>query len=144
MGRRHNLYLLDSSIPGDLKEDFPRGAATTSTECGLKNDADDMDVIGLAFERKALLVTADRESAHKCRTYQDRRQRCMFGLLILPQGIEVQRRLLAELSGGRKKLLHRQYDRQVNWMDVHDDNLAVVVHMNGNPAVTDLCNCPWE
>ena len=51
MGRRHNLYLLDSSIPGDLKEDFPRGAATTSTECGLKNDADDMDVIGLAFER---------------------------------------------------------------------------------------------
>jgi len=94
MGRRHSPYLLDASVPHDLKDRFPHDAVVTSVECGLTARADDMDVINLASERRSLLITADQRFLQKCRRYQDQRHDCLYGLLILPQGIQFTRNVV--------------------------------------------------
>jgi hypothetical protein len=144
MGRRHSPYLLDTSVSPGLKESFPRDAVVTTVECGLTARAADQDVINLALERRSLLVTADQGFLQKCRRFQEQRRDCMFGLLILPQGVQFQERILKDLKSGRKKLLHPQIDRSVNWADVRDENLVVIAHLEGEPAVIDLCDCPWD
>jgi len=144
MGRRHSPYLLDASVPPDLKDSFPRDAVVTSVECGLTARADDQDVINLALERRSLLITADQGFLQKCRKYQAQRQKCLFGLLILPQGIQFQERIIEDVATRRKKLIHPQIDRPVIWADVRDENLVVIAHLEGNPTVIDLCDCPWD
>jgi hypothetical protein len=144
MGKRHSRFLLDTSVPADLKKCLPHDAVVTTIECGLTARADDLDVIKLAFERRSLLVTADKAFAQKCRMFQERRRQCLFGLLILPQGIQFQERFLEDFSRRRKKLLHPQIDRLGTWTDVREENLAVIVHLEGDPAVIDLCDCSWD
>jgi hypothetical protein len=143
MGRRHSRYLLDASVSAGLKDSFPRDAVVTSLECGLTARADDRDVINLALERRSLLITADQGFLQKCKNYQKQRGDCLFGLLILPQGIQFQGCILEDVERQRKKLLHPQIDRAVTWADVRDDNLVVIAHLEGNPTVIDLCDCPW-
>jgi hypothetical protein len=143
MGRRHSRYLLDASVSAGLKDSFPRDAVITSVEGGLTARADDKDVINLALERRSLLVTADQGFLQKCKNYQKQRGNCLFGLLILPQGIQFQEGILEDVERQRKKLLHPQIDRSVTWADVRDENLVVIAHLEGNPTVMDLCDCPW-
>jgi hypothetical protein len=68
----------------------------------------------------------------------------LYGLLMLPDGIEIQKRLLGDLRQGTKQMRHPRYDRPLTWADVHDDNLLVKVHKSGDPDVEKLCNCAWE
>jgi hypothetical protein len=41
---------------------------------------------------------------NKCRQYQLRFGLCLFGLLVLPDGVENQRRILQDLKKGKKRL----------------------------------------
>jgi hypothetical protein len=117
----------------------------TTLECGLKPHADDVEVIDLALRRHAILVTVDVKIIQKCKDYQDRSSReCLYGLLMLPDGILIQRRILEELRTGAKQMRHARYDRPLTWADVHDDNLLVKAHKSGDPDVEELCNCAWD
>jgi hypothetical protein len=128
-----------------LKTDFREDVTETTLECGLKPHADDMEVIDLASRRHAILVTVDVKIIQKCKDYQDRSSRgCLYGLMMLPDGILIQRRILEELRAGTKQMHHSRYDRPLTWADIHDDNLLVKAHRSGDPDVGELCKCPWD
>jgi hypothetical protein len=143
MSGRHNFVVLDNCMSLELAAYFGGARLVTSVECGLSSRADDMDVIEQASQRRALLVSSDRGLLEKCRQYQAQRRTCLWGLLILPVGIESQRRILQDLKLNRRKIAHPKIDRPVTWKDVREDNLAVVARIEGNPLVTDLCECEW-
>jgi hypothetical protein len=127
-----------------LKAEFREGITETILDGGLEPTADDMEVIELALIRHAILVTADVKIPAKCKTYQDRSGDCLYGLLLLPDGIEIQKRLLSELRQGTKQIRHARYDKPLTWADVHHDNLLIKLHKSGDPDVGELCNCPWD
>jgi hypothetical protein len=127
-----------------LKSEFREGVTETILDLGLKPDADDLKVIDLASRRHAILVTADVKIFQKCKAYQDRNKVCLYGLLMLPDGFEVQRRLLGDLRQRTKQMHHSRYDYPLTWADVHDDNLFVKVHKSGDPGVEEMCQCAWE
>ena len=128
-----------------LKPDFRDGVTETTLECGLKPHADDMEVIDLASRRHAILVTVDVKIINKYRDFQGRSSRgCLYGLLMLPDGILIQRRILEEIKTGVKQMRHPHYDRPLTWADIHGNNFLVKAHKDGDPDVEDLCNCPWE
>jgi len=139
----HNLVLLDINLSPELADFFPDGDAVLTTQLGLQPRADDMHVIELANRRHAMLVTADYGIIRKCQIWQEQHRECLYGLLLLPQGIEFQRRILRDIKRGRRKLLHSQYEGSATWLDVHDDNLLIQAHQEGFPLVGELCKCPW-
>jgi hypothetical protein len=143
LGSKHNFALLDMNLSTGLA-DFFHGDAALPTELGLQPRADDFDVIALASERHAMLVTADQGFTRKCKIWQEQRRDCLYGLLLLPQGIEFQKRILLDIQRRRRKLLHPQFETSATWSDVHDENLLVQAHVEGFPQVSDLCMCPWE
>jgi len=143
MGTRHSFVLLDINLSQELADFFPYGDAALTTQFTLKPRADDLDVIALASERHSILVTADQGFIKKCRIWQEQHRDCLYGLLLLPQGIELQRRILEGIKQGRRKLLHSQYEKSATWLDVHDDNLLIQAHREGFPQVRELCKCPW-
>jgi antirestriction protein ArdC len=100
MSKRHYFFLLDHMVVA-LKPDFRDGVTETTLECGLEPHADDMEVINLASRRHAILVTVDVKIIKKCRDFQDRSSRgCLYGLLMLPDGILIQRRILEDIKTG--------------------------------------------
>jgi hypothetical protein len=140
MSKRHYFFLLDHMVVA-LKPDFRDGVTETTLECGLEPHADDMEVIDLASRRHAILVTVDVKIIKKCRDFQDRSSRqCLYGLLMLPDGILIQRRILEEIKTSVKQMRHPHYDRPLTWADIHDDNLLVKAHKDGDPDVEELCN----
>jgi hypothetical protein len=143
LGNKHNFAVLDANLSPALA-DFFRGDAALTTELGLRPRADDFDVIALASDCHSMLVTADQGFVRKCKIWQEQNRRCLYGLLLLPQGIEHQRRILADIQRRRRKLLHPHFETSVTWADVHDGNLLVQTHVEGFPQVSDLCKCPWE
>ena len=143
LSKRHHFFLLDHAVLA-LKPEFREGITETILDGGLKPDADDMEVIELAAKRHAILVTTDIRILPKYKSYQDRSKDCLYGLLLLPDGIEIQRKLLGDLRQGTKQMRHVRYDYPLTWADVHHDNLLVKVHKSGDPSVEELCNCPWD
>lgn len=103
LSKRHHFFLLDHMVLG-LKPEFREGITETILDGALKRDADDMEVIDLALIRHAILVTADVGILPKCTMYQDRSRDCLYGLLLLPDGIEIQKRLLSDLRQGAKQM----------------------------------------
>jgi hypothetical protein len=144
MGTRRNFVLLDINLSPELGDFFPHGDAALTTQFGLRPRADDMHVIALASQRHAILATADLGFIRKCKIWQEQNRDCLYGLLLLPQGIEHQRRILEDIKRGRRKLLHPQLEKSATWSDVHEENLLVQAHLEGFPQLSDLCKCPWE
>lgn len=139
---RHAFALLDVNLSAGLADYFPGDAAST-TQLGLRPRADDFDVIALANDRHSMLVTADQGFARKCKIWQQQHRECLYGLLLLPQGIEYQRRFFEDIQRRKRKLLHPELETSATWADVHDENLLVEAHVDGFPRVSDLCKCPW-
>jgi len=108
---------------------------------------EDEEVIDCAFKREAILLTTEQRFIAKCREYQKflvgKGERCCFGLVILYPDTEfAQSRVLNDLKRGRKKIRYR--NRMQSWQDVLDDNLVVRIQANGQPIVSELCDCPWN
>jgi hypothetical protein len=143
MGRRHDPHLLDNGVPETLKEFFPRETVWTSGEGGSSERANDDEVILLAHTRHSLLVTGDEGLLAQCRSYQLRWKTCLYGLVILPPEIELQKAILEDIRLKRKKLAHPQMSDSVAWSDVREENLVVITRPERDPMVFDLCNCSW-
>lgn len=117
LSKRHDFFLLDHMVLR-FKPEFRESITETILDGGLEPTADDMEVIDLAMIRHAILVTADVGIPTKCKTYQDRSGDCLYGLLLLPDGIEIQKRLLSDLRQGTKLMRHTRYDKPPTWADV--------------------------
>ena len=139
---RHGFALLDMNLSSGLADYFPD--ATSTTQLGLRPRADDFDVIALTNDRHSMLVTADQGFIRKCKVWQEQHRECLYGLLLLPQGIEYQRRFFEDIQRRRQKLFHPEFEAPATWADVRYENLLVEVHVDGFPCVSDLCKCPWE
>ena len=127
-----------------LKDEFRSEITATTLDLGLTPHADDMDVIDLASRRHAIVVTVDDEYPKKIRIYQEHAKTCLYGLLLLPDGIEHQRRLLTAVRQGTKQIRHTRCDRPLSWADIHADNFLVKLHKGSEPEVEELCNCSWD
>ena len=136
-------FLLDANTSATLKEFLPKDSKKT-VELGLSARADDMDVINLALLERAVLISSDVGIVSKAKTYQ-RQYVCLYGLLILPNGIEHQRRILTDLKKGRKVLRFRDIERPLTWPRIRDLNFLVRAGLEGHPHVTELCDCKaWK
>ncbi len=143
MAKRHYFFLLDHMVIG-LKPEFRGGVTHTTLEKGLKPDSDDVEVIDLAWKLHATLVTADVGILKKCKDYQAKRKACLYGLLMLPDNIVIQKRLLADVRTGVKKMFRPGRNRPLTWGDINQDNLLVKLHRGGNPVIQRLCNCDLD
>jgi hypothetical protein len=141
-------FLLDASISTQsIISLLATGSAAVQTTVrrGLPKDADDLTVIDLAYHQRATLVTTDHGIVNKCRQYQLRTGACLFGLLVLPDGVENQRRILQDLKKGKQRLRFSKLDRSLTWSLVRDFNFLVRAQAAGHPHVLDLCDCRvWE
>jgi len=135
-------FILDNSISARPKPFFGNSIVKTTTECGLDPNADDEEVITLAHRKYAILVTTDAKFVHKCKAFQGR-HRCMSGLVVLPDGEEIQIKILRDLKEGRKHLSYPQLD-PVTWGLVRRENMLVRTRASGDPVVSELCSCPWN
>jgi predicted nuclease of predicted toxin-antitoxin system len=95
-------FLLDDNLSEVLTELLPGQNVRKTVELGLSPRADDLHVINLAFEQRRILVSSDIRFIPKCRSFQTKNNCCLWGLVILPNGIEHQRRILSDFRGGRK------------------------------------------
>jgi hypothetical protein len=143
MSKRHYFFLLDNSVK-HLRPFFPDGVTETTIDHRLAPHADDMDVIDLGRLRRAIIVTTDLKFPEKCQVYQRQKNTCLSGLLMLPDGVEAQKRVLGDLRSGKRKMQHPRYERPLTWADVNLDNLTVKLHRSGEPNISELCDCPWD
>jgi len=144
MSKRHYFFLLDNSVK-DLRPYFRECVTETTIDHGLAPHADDMEVIDLGWLRRAIIVTTDLKYPEKCKTYERQKNSCLAGLLLLPDGIEFQKRILEELRTGKRKMLYfTRYKKPLTWVDVNQDNLTIKAHRDSNPDISELCDCPWD
>jgi len=142
-------FILDNSLSDSLKPYFPSLSAKKTVEYGLKSNAkDNPEVVALAFRQKAILVTTDIKMVEHCKAYQRSLSRklarkCVFGLLLLPDGDESQKRVLGDIKSGKRNLRHKQYKGHVTWEYVRTDNLVVNARTQ-DLQIQELCDCEWE
>ncbi len=138
-------FLLDHNTSELLRDFLPGTNVKKSTEWGLNARADDMDVINLASMRGLILVSSDVGLISKCKQFQRKNSCCLWGLLILPNGIEHQKRILSDLQKKKTLLKFREMDSPLAWANIRDWNFLVKAELKGHPHVTELCNCKaWE
>jgi hypothetical protein len=120
---------------------FPKKRTQTIEQVGLLENATDAQIVRKAWDLRLTIVTANGDDFVKeILRFQDQTKisDCheMFGLVVLPNGYESQKRLLQR---GRKKL--RPGDEKLTWADVAKKNCYVRLKTGGNPEVTKLPRC---
>lgn len=142
MSRYRFVFDRDSEGASDV---FSKSRVVTLDALGLPPRAPDEDVIAAAAERKCILVTANgKDFVQKAMKYiaQSSRRRTgschdLSGLVILPTGLEIQRRLLRE---ARQRV--RIYGRPLSWADVAAKSYYVRFKGSGPADVRLLPRCP--
>jgi hypothetical protein len=133
-------FLLDRDVSKAVTF-FPRRRASTIADVGLSESASDAAIVEKAWELEATIVTANGDDfLREVRRFlrQTKRKDChdLFGLVILPNRFEIQRRTLADLG------FRLRFDgKKISWDDVWQRNLCVRVRTVGNPEITQLPRC---
>jgi hypothetical protein len=112
-------------------------------EVGLPEDAADSVIVESAALEQAIIVTANgHDFLNAIDRYQKKQMqrecRDLYGLLILPNLYEIQKRFLPGISN---KLRFR--GTSITWQNVHDDNLCVRLTDDGQVRVTALGRCRY-
>jgi hypothetical protein len=108
-------FLVDRDV-SKIAEQLPRKRTLTLDDVGLPENATDPQIVEAAYERRCIIVTANREhfvaEMERFMRVQKRKQ-CydLSGLIVLPSGYEHQKRLWADAEdrlhfGGRKLTWH--------------------------------------
>ena len=134
------LPLLDRDVSKAVAL-FPARRAQTIADVGLSKNAKDGVIVKKAWELEAIVVTANgTDFVREVQKFlgQTKRKDChdLFGLVILPNKFEIQKRTLSDLSARL-----RFSGRKITWYDVWRKNLCVRVKATGNPEVTQLPRC---
>jgi hypothetical protein len=114
----------------------------TVSDVRLPDNATDASVVAKAWELDATIVTANgddflREMSAFSR--QTKKSEChdLFGLVILPSGFEIQKRVLPRLDDRL-----RFKGKAISWKEVQRQNLCVRVKADGGfPTITQLPQC---
>ena len=133
-------FLLDRDVSKAVAL-FPARRTRTVSDVGLPERAKDAAIVEKAWELEAIIVTSNGDDFLKeVREFLrlTKRKDChdLFGLVILPNRFEIQKRSLTAISsrlrfGGRK----------ITWYEVWRKNLCVRVKTTGNPEITQLPRC---
>lgn len=133
-------FLLDRDV-SKAASLFPKKRTKTIADIGFPTDAADSKIIKEAWERKLIIVTGNGDDFVKeIQKFLDqtKRDECheMYGLLVLPNGYERQKRLLQNIEErlklGKEKL---------SWADVADRNCCVKVTRLGAAEVRRFPRC---
>jgi len=132
-------FLLDEDVKA-LKPFFPRKRVKTLAQMHLRSDTPDDAVVQRAWLRGLTIVTANGNDFRKAIIdYQERGRtgecKCLFGLVILPTGGEVQQRLLRGLRAVEARLRFR--GKAITWKEVRKKNYEVRLLREGAPRVID-------
>jgi hypothetical protein len=133
-------FLLDRDV-SKAASLFPARRTRTIAEVGLAENTKDAAVVERAWELEATIVTANgddflREARKFLRSTKRNDCHDLFGLVILPNKYEIQKRTLDEL-GSRLRFRNSR----ISWDEVWRQNLCVRVKTTGNPEVTQLPRC---
>jgi hypothetical protein len=120
---------------------FPRKRARTTLELGLPEAATDEQIVKVAWEHQLTIVTGNgedfiREILNHQRGTQIKLCFDMNGLVILPNGFELQKRSLRDVE---KRL--RFGGKRISWHDVWYKNLCVRVLRNGRVRIATFPKC---
>jgi len=120
---------------------FPAKRVWTMEQVGLPENATDSEIVRKASDLGLTIVTANGDDfVGEFEKYlsQVKQAEChdMYGLVILPNGYENQRR---SLKGIEKKL--RLDGKKVTWAVVSDKDCRVRVKTEGSPDVTRFPRC---
>src|SRR5262245_63936690 len=140
-------FLLDEDVKA-LRPLFPKKGVRTLAQVRLKPNSTDATVIRMAWNRGFTIVTANADHFRKAIIdFQERGRAgecsCLFGLVILPSGEEVQRRLLSSLKAVEQRL--RFSGKAITWKDVRKKPYEVRLQRSGAPRVAELpppCKLP--
>jgi hypothetical protein len=125
-------FLLDRDV-SKAASLFPARRTRTIAEVGLAGNAKDAAVVEKAWELEAIIVTANgddflREARKFLRSTKRKDCHDLFGLVILPNKYEIQKRTLDEIG-----LRLRFRNSRISWDEVWRQNLCVRVKTTGNP-----------
>jgi len=120
---------------------FPHKRTHTTAQMGLADNASDEAIVKLAWERQSTIVTGNGDDFIKEMLRFQRRtakRDChdLFGLIILPNGFEIQKRALAGIQGRL-----RFGGKRITWADVWTKNYCVRIPKSGNPTISTLPRC---
>lgn len=133
-------FLLDRDV-SKAASLFPARRTRTVADVGLPENANDAAVVEKAWDLEAIIVTSNgddflRETRKFLRSTKRRDCHDLFGLVILPNKYEIQKRTLEELA---LRLVFRR--KKIGWDEVWRQNLCVRVKATGNPEITQLPRC---
>ena len=135
-------FLLDEDVKA-LKSLFPRKRVKTLAQVRLRPDSTDAAIVLRAWERGFTIVTANADDFRKViANFQERGASecaCLWGLVVLPTGEEVQRRLLTAWKAVERRL--RFGGKAIAWRDVRKENYEVRILRSGAPRVVALPRC---
>ena len=115
------------------------------------HDEDFTDVLQLAWEEYAPLVTADGALIEKVRVFQAElpkkwRDRCFNGVIVLPARHREQEVALKRFVSGTlsvRCVIHRTRGFNATLEAIDDANLGVDLTAK-QPRALELCTCPWD
>lgn len=136
----HFGFLLDRDVVKATRF-FPSKRTRTTLEMGLREDATDAQIVRVAWENQLIIVTGNGDDfTREILKYQKANQKkiChdMNGLIVLPNGFELQRHALRNIG---KKL--RFGGKLITWPDVWSKNLSVRVSRHGEIVVRPFPKC---
>jgi hypothetical protein len=133
-------FLLDRDV-SKVAALFPRKRTRTLSDVGLSEKAKDSEIVREAWERQLTIVTGNGDDfVREINAFQGRTKRAdcheLYGVIVLPNGYEHQRRLL---QGLEDKL--RLGSEKLKWTDVAQKNCFVRVKKSGKPEVKRFKRC---
>jgi hypothetical protein len=122
---------------------FPKKRTKTLADIGLSESAADYRIVQEAWRRGLTIITGNGDDFVKqIQRFlsQTKRAECheMYGLVVLPNGYELQKRLLRDIEAGLR--LGRE---KITWADVANRNCYVRVKRSGGAEVRRFARCSY-
>jgi len=135
-------FLIDRSS-ARARELLPSRRVRSLEDVGLPENASDEAIVAKAWEQECIIVTANgKDFLLAIDRFQKKEMQndChdLFGLVILPNAYEAQRRVIRGVEGRLR--LGRE---NISWRDVWKNNLCVRVKKAGLPEVSPLARCRY-
>ncbi len=134
------LFDRDAAKAAEL---FPPQRVVMLADVGLPEVAKDSEIVRAACDRKCIIVTCNGDDfVREFNSYltQSKKVEChdMCGLVVLPNGFEIQRRVVPKLLGRL-----RLGDKRISWRDVWERDCLVKVSRNGAVATSRFPRCHY-
>ncbi|MGA3317566.1 MAG: hypothetical protein ABSC64_14135 [Candidatus Korobacteraceae bacterium] len=122
---------------------FPAQRVVMLEDVGLPETATDSEIVRAACDRKFIVVTCNGDDfVREFNSYlaQTKKLEChdMYGLVVLPNGFEIQRRVVPKLVGRL-----RLEGNRISWREVWEKDCLVKIGRNGAVATSRFPRCHY-